>query len=518
MKKIKTIMSVLCVIALLTSCGTKPAQNLGANEKKSFTYWCAIAPSLSAGYKSLNELPEYQELEKRTGIHMDFIHPNSNVNEQFKLLLATGEYPDIIEYSWGDYPGGPEKAIEDKVIISLNKQLAKNAPNFKKLMDENDDYRRGSITDNGTYFGFPNLATSEYRSFGGLIIRKDWLDELGLDVPTTISDWENVLRAFKEKKGATSPFTGNTWTVESLSAFTGAFGIGRHAYAENGKVKYGPMEPQFKEWLRMMNKWYSDGLLDKDYTTNTDNIIDAKIITGNAGAFAGYIGGHLGKYIAMTRETEPKFDLVGVLPPISDSVTKNYLPVVSPKVSNPFLAITVDCADPETAMKWADYLYTDEGRLLINFGVEGVSYNMVNGYPTYVDDILHNPDGLSINEAMDKYFRVSTVSPGLKSAAEYLDQYYQLDQQKDAFKNWSTYAKDCWDSGLYSLTPTIEESEEKAAIETEIKTYTSEMILKFIQGTESFDNYDNFIATMKKLRADRYVELLQSSYDRYLKR
>lgn len=164
-------------------------------------------------------------------------------------MMAAREFPDFIEYNWGVYAGGAEKALEDKVIIKLNDLFETNAPNAKKMIESNENYQRLSKTDSGAYFCFPALNTGSYRIFGGPIIRKDWLDELSLSVPETISEWETVLRAFKDKKGASAPFTGDASLMSSsglTNAFNTAFDVGKGLFIRDGKVKFGPLEDGYR--------------------------------------------------------------------------------------------------------------------------------------------------------------------------------------------------------------------------------------------------------------------------------
>lgn len=122
----------------------------------------------------------------------------------------------------------------------------------------------------------------------GPVIRKDWLDELGLPVPETIDEWTTTLKAFKEKKGAAAPisFVGKPRVFNELGngAFIGAFGVTRDFYLEDGKVKFGPAEPGYKEFLSLFHQWYADGLLDKDVATVDSKVMDANITSGATGA------------------------------------------------------------------------------------------------------------------------------------------------------------------------------------------------------------------------------------------
>ena len=120
------------------------------------------------------------------------------------------------------------------------------APNFKKVITDGSElsavYDKGSKTDDGNYFAFPNFNTGDVRTFAGPMIRKDWLDDLGLEVPETIDEWTAALTAFKEQKGAVTPLTAIDSYLTVTNAFNGAFGVGQRLYLDGSTVKFGPLE------------------------------------------------------------------------------------------------------------------------------------------------------------------------------------------------------------------------------------------------------------------------------------
>lgn len=132
-------------------------------------------------------------------------------DEEFSILVASGEYPDIIEYNkWVSYAGGPGAAINDGVIISLDDVFAGKAPNIKKLMEEYPKIAKSIKTSGGSYYCFPllrGLVQPNVTQFSdGILVRKDVLDELGLELPETIDEWDTTLRAYKDY-GFEVPFT-----------------------------------------------------------------------------------------------------------------------------------------------------------------------------------------------------------------------------------------------------------------------------------------------------------------------
>lgn len=266
----------------------------------SITYWCNLKESIGSYYKDMGESPFGKGLMENTGVDITFLHPpTGGQNEQFNLLVADGDLPDVMEYHWQNYPGGPEKAISDGVIVSLNDIIDQYCPNLKAYLDANPEIARQCRTDDGNYYAFPFIRGDEALCVTeGLLIRQDWLDELGLEIPTTIDEWHTVLTAFKEKEGATAPFC-YEWTTGSLTdnnPFAYAYDTKRGFYVgEDGKSHYGAAEQNYKEYLQTMHDWYAEGLLDPDMMTSSYETVSAKVSNGNAGASFGWAGSRMGE-------------------------------------------------------------------------------------------------------------------------------------------------------------------------------------------------------------------------------
>jgi putative aldouronate transport system substrate-binding protein len=142
---------------------------------------------------------------------------------------------------------------------------------------------------------------------------------------------------------------------------------------------------------------------------------------------------------------------------------------------------------------------------------------MENGYPKYTDLILNNPDGLSVSQALGKYTRGSTPSPGFIDG-RYHEQYWQLPQQKEAGKLWAEVADNALEVLVPPITSLPEEAEEISTIMATVDSYREEMAVKFIMGQESLDHFDKFVAEMEKMNIKRAIELKQAALDRYNKR
>ncbi|MFI2857736.1 extracellular solute-binding protein [Paenibacillus sp. JSM ZJ436] len=487
---------------------------------KKLTYWAGLNSNLAGIKSSLDEVPFFQEWQKRTGVPLTFISPTAGQqNEALNVMLASGELPDVIEHSWINFPGGPEKAIKDGYILKLNDLIDQHAPNYKKYLQDHPEVDRMVKTDTGSYFGFPFIRGDEsLLVFQGPIVRQDWLDELGLEMPTTIDEWYTVLKAFKEKKGASAPLSflsDGRLAALSNGAFIGAYGINLGFYLDNGQIKYGPAEPQYKEFLDTMSKWYAEGLLDKNIATTDSKTLDANIITGATGVSIGNAGSNLGKWTPLLSEQNPKAVLAPAPYPV---LNKGDVPRFG-QYDNPFAvngtaAITSTSKDPELAVKMLDYAYSEEGHMLFNFGIEGVSYTMENGYPTYTDLMMKNPDKLAPAQALSLYIRGNYFGPFVQDK-RYSEQYNVLPSQKDAIQVWKTEAKS---TKLPPITATPEESTELAKIMTDVDTLVNEMTLKIILGSEPLSSYESYMERLSTLNFDRAIEIQEAALERFNKR
>jgi len=484
------------------------------------TYWMPMHANWIGFAKNFSELPFAQELSKRTGVKIEYIHPAvGQEQESFNILVASGDYPDIIEYKWTDFPGGPSAAINNGVITKLNDTIKKFAPNLQKFYTTRPDIEKQAKTDDGTYYFFPFIRDGkELQNTSGPIVRKDWLDDVGLGIPETVDDWYNMLKAFKEKKNATAPLTavGDKNGAQALYLYDGAFGLRADFYVDNGKIKYGPAEPQYKDLLVHLNKLYQEGLLDKNFAMTDRKAQDSNMLNGKSGVTYAAGGGSLGVWLTTMKDKDPKYNASGVKYPVQKKGDRSKFGQGTNELDrNTQVAITTKCKNVEAAARLLDYGYSPEGHLLYNYGIEGTSYKMVNGVPTYSDTVMKNPDKLTVAQAMTKYARGNTSGPFLQDKG-YIQQYYELQQQKDALKAWADHDK--VNNLIPLITPTDAESSDFAKIMNDIMTYVQEMQYKMIMGTEPISNFDKFQDQLKKMNIDKAIQIRQAELDRLNKR
>ncbi len=482
------------------------------------TWWLEPDANVTANFKNIGDTVFGQELQKRTGVKIEFLHPVAGqAQETMNLMIASRDMPDIMEYLWGSYyNGGAELAMENKIILPLNDLIKQYAPNLTKCLNEIKDLEKLAKTDSGRIYSFPTVNPLDMQiATYGPVIRGDWLEELNLPVPKTMDDWYNALKAFKEKKGATAPFSYYDpvrMRPFGRGVFSSAYGINVGWYKDDGnKIKYGPMEPGFKDFLVTMSQWYKDGLLDNNFAMNDLRSMEANILNGKTAAILCYPGSGIGKYNPLMQEKDPKARFVPTTYPVLKEGDKLKICVTTAPYATSAV-ISATCKNPEIAAQLLDYGYTEEGSLLCNFGIDGVSFKMDNGYPTMLDEVLKNPGKLPIEQAWAKYSRGTYGGPFIRSRAE-IDQYYQLQEQRDALKLWTENSNT--DYFLPELSPLTEEVSEFGKIMSDVNTALNEYSVQVIMGSQSIDGFDKFVEQIKKMNIEKAIQIQQAALDRY---
>lgn len=483
------------------------------------TQWWALSTAVQKSFASLNETPYAEELRKQSGINVEFIHPNSdNVTEAFNLMLADQDYPDVMNVKGSQI----EQFYADGVIIQLNDIIDEYMPNFKAFLEANPDIDKMIKSDDGIYYYIPLVM--EDASMGctyGVFARKDWMEELGITMPETIAEWHDALVKIKDAKGV-APIVSSAKNLLHYGAFLNAYcpdmnGSNYYSLDENGKVFFIPATDEYREFLTTMSQWYKEGLINPDIASLNTSTIRAKMAADEAAVSLGYAGSGIQKITNEAIKTNPDYTLTAVPTPAKEAGAEIKYASASSRVNvaNGGQCITTKCENVEAAARYLDFYWSEAGYTLANFGIEGVSYTVENGEEVYTDWILNNPDGLAVNEAMAHYIVAYETFPGLQSL-NYLKGYYSATPAAaEAPSIWSSKGK-C-DNSLTAVSHTLEESDELGIIQTELNTYVSESVVKFLLGTMDVETqWEEFITNLEKYRVNDAVAIKQAAYDRYL--
>lgn len=515
MKKAKKIisagMAAAVALGMLSGCG---GGNNEGNENK-LTYWSQFYTHYSKVGTNMGDAPFFKELMKRTGVEIEFIHPPAGEEaSNFNLMVASGDLPDLIEYSFLAYKGGPEKAIEDNVIMDITDMMQEKAPNLSKQLADHPQWDKQVKTDSGKYYCFPAIRGDEFLDYWqGPQVRQDYLEQVGLERPETIDEWEQMLIAFRDQLGLETPLTLKDNSTNAY-AFVGAYGITKQFFLKDGTVVYGPMTDEYEQYINLMAKWVREGLLDPDFATHDSKTFDAQVSSGKAGAYVGSVGGDMGKYISATKEQNPEAKIVAVKPPV---LTKGEQPTIGFKdfdyIPGQSVSITTACKNLDAAFRLMDYAYGEEGHMFFNFGIEGTSYNMVDGYPTYVDSIIHPTEpGMTVQNAMTEYTRAAVMGPMIQDK-RYFEQYMVNPEQKETAEVWKLAGDASW--RMPNVTYTVDEANQITSKLNEINSYAAEMEIKFILGEEPMSGLDSYRETLKSMGLDEVMSVMQTAVDRY---
>ena len=488
------------------------------DEKQTITVWMPNdSTAMAKNGGDYNNNPYYQELEARTNVHVDWQVPAAQTeSEQFNLLFTSGNLPDVMYYSATSniaYKDGLDAAVDDGYFLDLTDLLPKYAPHYLAALENaSENVQKAAVTDEGRYVQIYSILQTSQPSFFGYVVRQDWLDECGLETPETYEDWENMLRTFKEKYNASAPLsTVPTW-LWNLGYGMGVYNI-TDFYQEDGKVKQALLdEPEkVRQFLTLMNKWYTEGLIDPDFASETNFWGNSVLVSNNnTGVTCTMYTIPSASFLPSMQDDNASFSAIKY--PVENKGDTLKAGYVVPDTNASFV-ISADCENPELVLKWIDYLYTEEGALFANYGKEGETFTMnAEGKPEFTDVISNNKDGLSYDEAMRLYTNVPSW-PGVYYDWERELQFvseddFQMCYVWDDFDHEATYYP-----SYASLN--LEETAEYSDIFSDLSTYIEENLLSFVTGSKSLDEYDEFIETVKSMNLERVVELKQSALDRF---
>lgn len=468
-----------------------------------------------------DDLPFVPLLEEATNVHIEFQEsPNSSASEQFNLIVASNDYPDLFRNFTAWYSAGATSAYEQDVIIDMTDLVDAHMPYYQYCLQLHDTDRKNVTDENGMMLYIS--AVVQYEAVGqGPGIRQDWLDTLGLDRPHTMDELENVLLAFKSELGVETPLDINSGNYASSFFITAYDTLGLSFQQENGTVTYGGISDGFKAYLEKMSKWYDMGLFSKDFMSITDNprdpIFTEMLCNGKVGVFSGratdwvsYINGNV----------DSNANYTGLAPTVLQEGDLNHFYDTPRTVNNGTIAISTQCSDPTTAAIWMDYMYSYEGSVLLCYGIEGESYNMIDGVPVfdydYIRQFAADHDWDNTRYAAWLYYNPFNDWFGMRA--------YMIDPSTAPEV---TEALDIWNDSQYfsednyrlpmTLTYTNDESDERNALQSDIDTYTSETIAKFITGELNLDSdWDAYVNNMKTtMNIDRLAEITEAAYARY---
>ncbi len=470
------------------------------------SYWIPLNSGAAKYITNYSEALVWQETVVRTGIELEFIHPTiGDEANQFNLLIVGGELPDIMQQN-AYYAGGAEASVNDGVAIDMTPYIQTYAPDYYGWMEKDVDLYKQLTNADGQFSAFGSIKYS-LPPWTRISIRPDVMEDLGIDkIPETIADYEAAFDLMLE--AGMTPYILPTTGYDLMFSRPFDADDGFHLDA-SGNVVYGQIQEGFKEYVTLMNEWYEKGYISTDFVSLSSDDRNAMFDTKQLGVYQSAIG------YTYSRAVMGDYDVTPLpYPRLEEGQAIDFLEGSVSKGEGLWTSVSTQCEEPEIAIQFLNYAYSDEGADLYNYGVEGLTYNVLeNGEYEFTDYMLFNEE-IDRNGAiymfkmhtMPKYAETDTkANPNIvfdPKSVEYREMYSDDTSITDKMV-------------LPPLQLSQEANDERAKILTEVSTYVNEMILKFITGATPLDEWDSYVAQVEAMDVARAVELTQEAYDNY---
>jgi putative aldouronate transport system substrate-binding protein len=462
--------------------------------------------------------PVERVASEMTGVHLKDATAGRNSNdsnEAMNLLLASGNMPDIvggylIKQPVNEY--GPQGAF-----VPLNDLVEEHAPNIKAFFDERPELLDSIKAYDGNYYYIPYLPDGKYGR--AWFIRQDWLDNLGLEQPQNVDELYEVLKAFRDNdpnqndKQDEIPFFVRQWEeVIRLVTLWDARSSGSDIYhdfyvTDAGEVAHPYAQEAYRDALDKVAQWYDEGLIDSEVFTRGSSAREY-LLSENLGGMTHDWFASTSGYNAALEDKVEGFNFIPFLPPASEGGRRVEEHRRIPVKADGWAISHANDHVVET-IKYFDFWFTEEGRRLANFGVEGEHYDMVDGEEIYKEEILGS----------DKPVNAQMWAVGAQIPRGFFQDYdYEWQWTADAArKGIELYDQnpDLLFDQFLGVSFTQEEQEVYDRYWPSIRTYMLERQQAWVLGTGDIqEDWDAYIDELNKMGYDQVIEVLNSAYQR----
>lgn len=466
-------------------------------------------------------------LEEKTNVHIDWDYaPSSGVAEKLNLVLASGDYPDII-MNMG--VNNQQQMIygAQGVFIPLNDYIEEYGVEMKKAFEQHPIVKEGITLPDGNIYSIPMINECAHCKYQQKMwIYQPWLDKLGLSMPTTTDEFYNVLKAFKEQDpngngiadeiplaGAASGVWNGTIDLFLMNAFV--YNQTNRLYLKDGKIDAAFNKPEWKEGLAFMHKLYEDGLVAPE--TFTQNQSQLRRLADNPEPILGAVPS--GSMQIFTTVPERWIEFVTV-PPLKGPGGAQFAPFYegSPLQNGKFI-VTKASKHPEVAVRWADAFYEAETTLWEVVGAEGTDWRFepentknlgINGKPAIwyrlTPAMVDNPNSW---DQIAPTWRPAELFDGVVADSFPVEKIL-YDETKQKYEPYR--------SDVYKEIPVLyfdeQTSAELADLSTTIRQYVNEMLTRFTVGDADLEkDWDEYLSTLESMNLQRFLQIYQEAYD-----
>ncbi len=459
------------------------------------------------------------ELKARelTGIHLEDATAGRNSTdsiEAMNLLLAMGDMPDIVAGHLIQQPVnqyGPEGAF-----LPLNDLVKEHAPHIQAFWDSHPGLQEAISSYDGNYYYIPYLPDGQFGR--AWYIRQDWLDKLGLEQPTTVDEYYEVLKAFRDQDPNGNglkdeiPYFARQWEeVNRLLNLWDARSSGSDTYHDfyvddEGKVVHPYAQEAYRDALANVAQWYEEGLIDPEIFTRGSSSRDYLLSENLGGSTHDWFASTSGYNDALADKIEG-FNFIPFLPPESAGGVRMEEHRRIP-IKPDGWAISYSNEHPVETIKYFDFWFTEEGRLLSNFGVEGETWDMIDGEPVYKPEVLNSDS--PVNSQM--YLVGAQIQRGY-----WQDYRYEWQWTSEAARE-GIELYEASDLLIDQFLGVALNQEEQAVYDKywpSLRTYMLERQQAWILGTGDVKaDWGDYVAQLDRMGLGEVLEVMNSAYQR----
>ncbi len=500
----------------------------------------------------VGELAMVQKWAEDTGVEFDWQSiPNEGAQEKINLMLASGEdLPDAF-WNFGDGKSGNivVQYADQDVFLPTEGLINEYMPNLKKILDDHPQYRAEITAPNGHTYGFPYIEEMYglVLTGGPLLINKTWLDQVGKEVPTTVDEWVDCLKAFRDGgdlngNGEADEIPMATWfgATDSFGSynmfyrFTGTFGCadsycGGNAYADHlrlidGKVTFTAMDEAFRKTAEFFNMLYNENLIwNGSFEADESASYKTSLIKEDVARI-----GCFGTWTDQEITNLDVHDEYVPLPRLEGEAGKmGFANNYSELQDSSDTAITTTCKFPHVIARFVDYMVGDPAiSIQSNWGAEGYNYKLdENG-------ILRTPldeQGRYVaqQEGADyaDFGKARTNSTTARGSMIVLDEYYETvaGYAYDAVQLLEWQRVNGKDEVLeeYDTIPrvmmTVEELTRLAQIQPTVSDIVDRYINTWVTSGVTDDNWNAYLGELEAAGVNDVVSIYQTAVDRSTK-
>ncbi len=456
-----------------------------------------------------NNMWFFQELEAKTGIHVDFQEvKDANWQTQLNLMFNSGELPDMIIRGTVDIE---DYGVSQQLLLPLDEYLTEEImPNYVSRLNINNAGDSIPASDGKTYYiGF--LIAQNVNHTGTWYVNTTELDKLGLEAPTTIEGVTEMLRAMKAD-GMEYPFSASftRFGPETIWNQFASFGVPENTYYyfidENDTVQFTAAQDGWRACVEWLHTLYTEGLMDPESLTQDSNLWANKVNAGQVGYFC-YL-----RLINTAISPDNIGNFKSILPPAADGCEACVSAIL--EVPEQGACLTKDCKDPVAALKWLDAQLETETMMVAANGKVGEQIVLNDEGKYEVIDVPGNEYLCSIVPVTCGQF----FAPG-----DYYTSIYQMAPHRvERYQDSLAYAE----AGVLEYKSfhylrdlskmSNEDAVEAANIYTELQKFVEESFTEFVKNGVTDDQWNEFQQVCKSIGSERYIELYQNAYNAYL--